>query len=109
MMRLTMSRTAAALLRALLARADAPPGALRLVAYQATEWRALTLDGERHIYQLSLDCGADPAIAGRLLESLDEHEFDLGASFVADIIGKRGDHSPGEATSLLIEALTILA
>ena len=109
MMRLTMSRTAAALLRALLARADAPAGVLRLVAYQATEWRALTLDGERHIYHLSLDGGADQAIVARLLDALDEHEFAIGNSFVADIIGKRGDHSPGEATSLLIEALTILA
>ena len=109
MMRLTMSRTAAALLRALLARADAPAGALRLVAYQAIEWRALTLDGERHIYELSLEGGADPAIAARLLDALDEHEFVIGSSFLADIIGKRGNHAAGEAIPLLIEALTILA
>jgi hypothetical protein len=109
MMRLTMSRAAAALLRALLALADAPAGSLRLVAYQATEWRALTLDGERHIYHLSLDGRADPAIAARLLDALDEHEFAIGASFVADIVGKRGEHSPGNSTELLIEALTIVA
>jgi hypothetical protein len=72
MMRLTMSRAAAALLRALLALADAPAGSLRLVAYQATE-------------------------------------FAIGASFVADIVGKRGEHSPGNSTELLIEALTIVA
>ena len=48
-------------------------------------------------------------VAARLLDALDEHEFAIGNSFVADIIGKRGNHSPGEATPLLIEALTILA
>lgn len=109
MMRLTMSRTAAALLRALLARADAPAGALRLVAYQVSEWRALTLDGERHIYRLLLDGDADLEIGMRLLDGLEEHEFDLGNNFVAEIVGKRGAVATGNATTFLIEALTVVA
>lgn len=45
MMKLAMSRAAAGLLRALLARAGVSRGEIRLTSYRSTDWQSLTFCG----------------------------------------------------------------
>lgn len=109
MMRMQFSRAGAGLVRALLSRAGAPFESVRLVSYQATEWRSMTFDGERHEIQLRIAGEACAAALGRLLDGLGEHEFDLGEDLVAEIGGVGVADGPDGAIDVRIEALTVSA
>ncbi len=109
MMRMHFSRAGAGLVRALLARAEAPADSVRLVAYRATEWRSMTFDGERHEIRLRLAGETSDVALARLLDGLGEHEFDLGEDLVADIGGTRTPAGADGAIELMIEALTVNA
>lgn len=106
MMRIHFSRAGAGLVRALIARAGEPADSARLVAYRATEWRSLTFDGERHEIRLRV---TDERSLRRMLDGLEEHEFDLGEDLVAEIAGRPTPGDAGGAVELLIEALTVSA
>ncbi len=109
MMRMHFSRAGAGLVRALLARAGEPSGSVRLVAYFATEWRSMTFDGEQHEIRPRLAGENGDAALARLLDGLDEHEFDLGRDFVADIDGRRTSVGTDGTIELMIQALTVSA
>lgn len=107
MMRMVMSRAAAGLLRALLARAGIDRESVLLAHYASTEWHSLTFTGERHEIALRIPAPAE-AVVERLLAGLADAEFAIPGQIVADIglTGEMSRHADG-AISLAIEALTI--
>ena len=90
MMRLSMSPTAAALLRALIARAAVGRERILLTDAHSTDWQSLTFTGERHHMALKVT-GADcAAVTERMCNGLEDAEFSIPGVLVADIavIGK---------------------
>ena len=109
MMKFPISQAGAALLRAVLTRAGATREAIRLVGYKATDWQSLTFDGERHELELRVPGPDGEVVARRLIDGLDEHEFDVNGQIVADIGGHAGVPDRSGAVDVRIEALTIAA
>jgi uncharacterized membrane protein len=88
----------ARLIAALVARA----GEAEVVQACSRPWASVTYTGARHLVRLMLPA----AIADRLGEGLDEHEFAIPRHIVADIaIASR--HDTGGIATVEIEALTI--
>ena len=108
MMRMAVSPSAAALLRALIARACADRDRILLMDVHSTDWQSLTFTGERHQIALRV-AGRDSAeIVERMCDGLADAEFSIAGLLVADI-GVAGStrRKPDGATELTIEALTI--
>jgi hypothetical protein len=102
------SPAAAALLRALIARAECGRDWMLLSDIRSTEWRSLTFTGERHEIEVKL-LGATAWLNGqRLVAGLRDAEFDIAGHLVADIAVTAGPaRSFDGAVVLTIEALTI--
>ena len=108
MIRLPMSSAAAALLRAIVSRANVDRNRILLSEATTTDWQSLTFCGERHSLTLRM-AGADAHLIGeRICDGLGEAEFDLPGAIVADIAAPAGlVRSADGAIELTIEALTV--
>ena len=110
MTRLPMSPAAAALLRALVARAGVRRDRILLTDAVSTDWRSLTFIGERHALDLRIPAPDSRAIARRLCDGLEEAEFSIPGIVVADIIiAATPQFALDGSTCLSVEALTISA
>lgn len=108
MNRLPLTSSAAALFRALAARAGLPPDRALLSHITTTDWHSLTLDGERHRIALRLTGPDSKCATVRLCDEIEEAEFTLPGWIVADIAIERGPLiAPDGAVEIGIEALTI--
>ena len=108
MTRLPMSPAAAALLRALLARAGVDRDRILLTEHRSTDWQSLTFVGERHEMRFRIPGPrADEIYHGMTGDMADAH-FSLPKRILADIaiFGAPTDESDGSIT-FGIEALTI--
>jgi hypothetical protein len=108
MTRLPMSSAAAALLRALLARAPEARNRILLTEYRSVDWQSLTFVGERHQFRFRIS-GPDADRVLRLLTAnLADAEFVIPRSVVADIAveGEPVRERDG-SISFGMEALTI--
>ncbi|MGH6783265.1 MAG: hypothetical protein ACREBP_01430 [Sphingomicrobium sp.] len=103
-----MSPAAAALYRALVARAQLPRDQVLLTAIRTVDWQSLTLSGERHEIGLKLTGPGSDAAATTLCDGLDDAEFAIPGLIVADI-GLAGPPRPaaGGSIEISLEALTI--
>jgi hypothetical protein len=108
MIKFPMSATAAALIRALRARAEVPSDRILLTDVRSVDWQSLTFIGERHEIGLRISGPKSEAVAERLCAGLGDAEFDIPGQLVADIT-VRGTpvRSSDGGTALTIEALTI--
>lgn len=108
MLKIAMSPTASALLRALLERAGVARDRILLTNIRSADWQSLTFVGERHDIQLRIPGAASGAIAERLCLGLEDAEFDIPGQIVAEIAVRGGPaRQPDGAVLLHIEALTI--
>ncbi|WP_310468029.1 hypothetical protein [Sphingomonas sp.] len=105
---LGLTPAAAALLRAVLARAGALRNTILLSDFRSTEWNSLTISGERHVFGLRLAAPTAAALFGRMGAGLGDAEFAIPGLIVADI-AVCGAPLRGRDGSLLmtIEALTV--
>jgi hypothetical protein len=102
-----MSRAAAALLRALIARSRVDSDRILLSEADSTDWQSLTFTGEQHRLLLHL-VGADAETAClRLTDSLEDAEFSLPGHIVADIRAERRPATGDGSIIVAVEALTI--
>ena len=110
MIRVLMSSAAAALLRAILARADVPRERILLTDIHSVDWQSLTMVGERHEFGVRIPGPGAGEVAAKLCNGLAEAEFTIAGHIVADIAVTDGA-LPGDdgSISLQIEALTISA
>jgi hypothetical protein len=108
MTRLPMSSAAAALLRALLARASVDRDRILLTDYRSTDWQSLTFVGERHEMQFRIPGPNAEKLYGAITGRLSEAEFSISRQLLADIavFGAPAHESDG-SISFGIEALTI--
>lgn len=102
-----MSRAAAGLFRALLARAGNDRDRILLTDVQSTDWQSLTFTGERHVMSLRMTGPSPLDAARRVTERLAEAEFTIAGHFVADIAARPVVMSETGSVSVVIEALTI--
>lgn len=110
MNRMLMSSAAAALLRALLARAGEPRGRILLTEIRSVDWQSLTMVGERHELGLRIPGPLAAEVAARLCDGLSDAQFAIPCQIVADIIVVAGPAVETDGSvSLAIEALTICA
>ena len=109
MLRMTMSRAASGLLRALFDRAGCSRDRILLSEIRSVDWFSRTLAGERHSVSLRFPGPDAEATAGRFVEGLEDAEFAIPGQIVADIglAGAPLVASDGSVT-LAIEALTVL-
>ena len=108
MMKIAMSPAAAALLRALLARAGLDRSRILLTEFRSTDWQSLTFVGERHEIRLRILPPDSEMIAIRLAEGLEDAELEVTGHFVADIaIVERTPLRPDGSIEFTIEALTV--
>jgi hypothetical protein len=108
MMKMAMSPAAAALLRSLLARAGVERDRILLTEFRSIDWQSLTFVGERHEIRLRIPGPDSRVTAGRLLDGLEDADFEVWGHFVADITIAEGptDREDG-SIELGIEALTV--
>ncbi|MEO7635918.1 MAG: hypothetical protein ABIS38_09780 [Sphingomicrobium sp.] len=108
MIRVLMSSAAAALLRAILLRADVARERILLTEVRSTDWQSLTMIGERHEFGLRIPGPDAAAVAARLCDGLADADFTIAGQLVADIavVDQMSGLADG-AVSLSIEALTI--
>lgn len=110
MIRVLMSSAAAALLRAILARAGVPRERVLLTDISSVDWQSLTMVGERHQLALRIPGPLAADIAERLCDGLEDAEFALPGQIVADIaIAEVPSTASDGSVCLAIEALTICA
>jgi hypothetical protein len=108
MMKMAMSPAAAALLRSLLRRAGVERDRILLSEFRSTDWQSLTFIGERHEIRLRIAGPDSRAVAGRLLDGLEDAELEVWGHFVADITVSQGPTDrPDGSIELGIEALTV--
>lgn len=108
MMNLAMSRAAAGLLRALIARAGVPRDRILLSEWRSVDWQSLTFVGERHSILLRIAGPHSGPVARRMTAGLEDADFAIPGQIVADIalveelkLGNDG------STEVRMEALTI--
>ena len=108
MNRLPVSSSAAALLRALIARAGVPRDRILLTDAYSIDWRSLTFSGERHQIDLRVT-GPDARIAvERMCDGLEDAEFSIPGVIVADVgVAGTPSRSLDGSINLSIEALTV--
>ena len=102
-----MSRAAAGLCRALLARAGDDRDRILLTDIQSTDWQSLTFTGERHVMNLRMTGPSPLDTARRVTDRLAEAEFGIAGHFVADIAARPLVVSETGSVLVVIEALTI--
>ena len=108
MMKMAMSPAAAALLRSLLARAGVERNRILLTEFRSTDWQSLTFVGERHEIRLRIPGPDSGVIVRRLLDGLEDADFEVWGHFVADIAVSEGSTSHADGSvELGIEALTV--
>ncbi len=110
MNRLPVSQAAAGLLRAVLDRAGTESNSrILLTGIRSTDWRSLTLEGERHLITLRLPPPAPEALLRAVTGGIEEGEFAIPGQIVADIgIAGRAMTGPDGSLTVTIEALTIV-
>lgn len=110
MNRILLSSAAAALLRAVLARAGISREDVLLTDVRSVDWQSLTIVGERHEIALRIPGPNAAALAAALCAGLAEAEFAIPRQIVADIVVADGPtQSADGSVSLSIEALTVFA
>lgn len=108
MMRIAMSPAAAGLLRSLLNRSGIDRDRILLTEFRSTDWQSLTFIGEHHKIQLRIPAPDAAGIATRLIEGLEEAEFQVRGHVVADVAVSEPPREQGDGSiSLAIEALTV--
>ena len=108
MTRLGLSKAAACLLRALIARTALPRDRILLMEWRSVDWQSLTFVGERHEIELRLAGSHAEDGKRRLLEGLGEAEFDIAGQIVADISASKVTADTVDGAILIsLEALTI--
>lgn len=108
MNRVPLSPAAAGLLRALIGRARVSRDRILLSDVQSTDWRSLTLTGERHELQLRVPGPDSRAIVERMCAGLEHAEFSIPGVIIADIaVAGTPRRALDGSTSLTIEALTV--
>jgi hypothetical protein len=107
MTRLPLSRAAAGLLRALIARTGLERDRILLSEAHSTDWQSLTFVGEQHRLLLHL-IGPDAGLAcRRLMDGLEVAEFALPGHVVADISAQQRPDAADGSIVIAVEALTI--
>lgn len=108
MNRIPMSPAAAALLRALVARAGVARDRILLTEVASDDWQSLTFIGERHRFELRVHGPDSRAIVARMCDGLPEAEFNISGQIVADIAVAGVPVRAAEgSTTVTIEALTV--
>ena len=108
MTRLLISASAAALFRALIARAGLPRDRILLSECTSTDWQSLTYVGERHRIVLRLTGPSATEGMARLTDGIADAEWALSGHLVADIaIAGEPLRSPDGSVTVTIEALTV--
>lgn len=108
MNRLPLTSSAAAMFRALAARAGLPPDRTLLSAVATSDWHSLTLEGERHRFALRLAGPDSRRAAVRLCDGIEDAEFTVPGWIVADVAVDREPVIAADgAVEIGIEALTI--
>jgi hypothetical protein len=103
-----MSRAAISLLRVLIARAGVPRDRILLTDVRSVDWRSLTLSGERHQIRLCVRGPESKAAVTRMCHSLEEAEFSIPGTIVADIVVADAPRRALDGSiSVTIEALTV--
>lgn len=106
--RIPMSPVAAALLRALIRRANVSRDRILLTDARSVDWRSLTFSGERHQFALRITGSKTQEVANQMCAGLDECEFSIPAIVVADISLAGAPTANADGSMLLtIEALTV--
>ena len=108
-MRLAISPAAAALLRALLARAGVERDRILLTQFRSVDWQSLTFVGERHEFHFRVSPPGSREVLSRIVAGLGDAELEIPGHFVADIalVGDPDEHSDGSVT-VALEALTLV-
>jgi hypothetical protein len=108
MMRIAMSKAAAALFRAILARGEVARDRILLTDYRSTDWQSLTFIGERHQLGFRVPAPEAEAVALRICDGIEDAEFAIPGQIVAEIvlIAPLSSADDGSVTFEL-EALTI--
>ena len=107
-MKIPMSPAAAALLRALVARAQVPRDRIFLIEAESVDWRSLVFSGERHRIFIGMPAPDSEAVMDRMCSGLEEAEFSIPGLIVADIgIAGEPERRPDGSIRLWIEALTV--
>ena len=108
MTKLNLSPAAAALLRALLARAGVGRHRIFLTQFRSIDWQSLTFVGERHEMELRIPAPNAQSLVERLIYGVSDTEFAIPRQIVADIGMDRHpiDNADG-SISVFVEALTI--
>ena len=108
MIRIALSAAAAALLRALMARAGEARHRILLTDFRSVEWQSLTFAGERHWIELRLVGPDSEQILALLTDGIEDAEFAIPGQIVADIaLVGLPLHEDDGAIALNLEALTI--
>lgn len=108
MNRLAMSASAAALLRALIAKAGVPRDRILLTEIQSTDWQSLTFIGERHRIHLRIPGPHAALVAGAMCDGLEDAEFSIPGQIVADItVAEPAAAGADGSISIVVEALTL--
>ena len=109
MNRLPVSQAAAGLLRAVLDRAGTESNRILLTGIRSSDWRSLTMEGERHRITLRLPPPAPEALLRAVTGGIEEAEFAIPGQIVADIgVAGRPLTGPDGSLTVTIEALTIV-
>lgn len=108
MKRLSMSRSAAALLRGLVERCGNDRHRILLTEVRSTDWQSLTFIGERHWMRFRIQ-GADArSLFERITAGLEDAEFDIPGAIVADVaVEGAPEEGADRSIAFAIEALTI--
>ena len=106
-----MSKSASALLRALLARAPGDQYRIFLTDWTSTDWHSLTFAGERHVAGFAIRGMDARMLAKRWIAGLGEADLPIGSSaFVGDIAARCEPHPLADGAVLVtMEALTLAA
>ena len=108
-MKIAMSPAAAALVRALLARAGGDRNRILLREVRSVDWQSLTFIGERHEIRLRLAGPGAGAALALLRSGLADAEWNLDGHVVADILIV-GEQAGDDGSMVLdLEALTLTA
>jgi hypothetical protein len=107
MIKMEISPSASALLRALLDRAGVPRDRILLTEVHSTDWQSLTFVGEHHRIVLRIPGAGSGALAERLCDGVEDAEFDISGQIVADVAVPGGARRASDGAMLVtIEALT---
>jgi hypothetical protein len=108
MNKLPMSYAAAALLRALTARAGLPRDRILLTDVQSVDWQSLTFTGERHHIAVRVTGSDSGSGVERMLRGLEDAEFSIPGLVVADIaVLGEPERTLDGSIIVRIEALTV--